>query len=73
MGSTEIYSSAKKLYDIISSVEHILRPISVLFVTLGHKTGLKSRRHVCSSSQQYILWVRIIDFSFMPKITRILR
>ncbi len=27
---------------------------------------------VCSNSQKYIVWVKIIDFSFMPKIIRIL-
>uniref|UniRef100_A0A671NV83 60S ribosomal export protein NMD3 n=1 Tax=Sinocyclocheilus anshuiensis TaxID=1608454 RepID=A0A671NV83_9TELE len=34
--------------------------------------GLKSLGHICSNSQQYIVWVKIIDFSFMPKIIRIL-
>ncbi len=28
--------------------------------------------YICSNSQQYILWVKIIHFSFMPKIIRIL-
>ncbi len=23
--------------------------------------------HICSNSQQYIAWVKIIDFTFMPK------
>ncbi len=27
---------------------------------------------ICSISQQYIVWVKIIDFSFMPKIIRTL-
>ncbi len=39
-------------------------------VTLEHKTSLKSLGYICS--QQYIVWVKIIDFSFMPKIIRIL-
>ncbi len=29
--------------------------------------------HICSNSQQNIVWVKIIDFYFMPKIIRILR
>ncbi len=43
-----------------------------LNVTLDHKTSQKSHGYMCSNSQQYIVWVKIIDFSFMPKITRIL-
>jgi len=34
--------------------------IEVTYVTLDH------------NSQQYIVWVKIIDFSFMPKIITIL-
>ncbi len=30
-------------------------------------------RYICSNRQQYIVWVKIIDFSFMPKIIKILR
>ncbi len=41
-------------------------------VTLEHKTSLKSLGYICSDSQKYIVWVKIIDFSFMPKIIRIL-
>ncbi len=40
----------------------------LLFVTLEHKTSLKSLGYICSNSQQYIVWVRSIDFSFMPNI-----
>ncbi len=43
------------------------------FVTLDHKTCLKSLRHICSNSPKYIVWVKIIDFSFMPKIIRTLK
>ncbi len=39
-------------------------------MTLDHKTSLMSLRHICSNSQQYIVWVKIIDFYFMPKIIR---
>ncbi len=42
------------------------------YVTLDHKTSLKSLEYICSNSQKYMLWVKIIDFSFMPKIIRIL-
>ncbi len=37
--------------------------------TISHK----QHRYICSNSQQYIVWVKIIIFSFMPKIIRILR
>ncbi len=43
-----------------------------LYVTLEHKNSLKSLGYICSNSQIYIVWVKIIDFSFMPKIIRIL-
>jgi len=39
-------------------------------VTLDHKPSLES--HGCICGQLYIVWVKIIDFSFMPKIIRIL-
>ncbi len=42
------------------------------YVTLEHKISLKSLGYICSNSQKYIVWVKIIDFSFMPKIIRIL-
>ncbi len=32
----------------------------------------KSLGYICSNSQKYIVWVKITDFSFMPKIIRIL-
>ncbi len=31
---------------------------------LEHKTSLKSLGYICSNSQQYIVWVKIIHFSF---------
>ncbi len=43
-----------------------------LYVTLEHKTSLKSLDYICSNSQKYIVWVKIIDFPFMPKVFRIL-
>ncbi len=42
-------------------------------MTLDHRTSLKSLGYICSNRQQYIVWVKIINFSFMPKIIRILR
>ncbi len=42
-------------------------------VSLEHKTSVKSLEYICSNSQLYIVWVKIINFSFMPKIIRILR
>ncbi len=39
-------------------------------VTLDHKTSLKSLGHICSNSQKYIVWVKMINFNFMPKIIR---
>ncbi len=43
------------------------------YVSLEHKSSVKTLGYICSNSQQYIIWVKIIDFSFMPKIIRILR
>ncbi len=31
-----------------------------------------SHGYICSNGQKYIAWVTIIDFSFMPKVIRIL-
>ncbi len=48
------------------------RSVWTSYVTLEHKTSLKSLGHICSNSQQYIVWVKILDFTFMPKIIRTL-
>ncbi len=32
-----------------------------IFMTLNHKSSLKSLGYICSNSQQYIVWVKIID------------
>ncbi len=46
---------------------------STWYVTLDHTTlSLKSLGYIHSNSQNCIVWVKIIDFSFMPKIIRIL-
>ncbi len=39
---------------------------------LDHETSLKSLGHICSNSQKYIVWVKIINFYFMPQIIKIL-
>ncbi len=43
-----------------------------IYETLDHKTSLKSLGCICSNSQKYIVWVKMIDFAFMPKIIRTL-
>ncbi len=53
---------------------HLVNINNIIFtkyVTLDHKTSLKSIGYICSNSQKYIVWVKIIYFSFMPKIIRI--
>ncbi len=47
--------------------------IYFIYVTLDHKTSLKSLEYICSNSQKYIVCVKIIIVYFMPKIIRILR
>ncbi len=42
------------------------------YMTIEHKGSLKSLGYIYSNSQQYIVWVKIIDFSFMTKIIRTL-
>ncbi len=42
------------------------------YVTLEHKSSHKQHRYKYSNRQQYIVLVKIINFSFMPKIIRIL-
>ncbi len=44
----------------------------ILYVTLDHKTSRKSLRYICSNSQKYTVWVKILHFYFMQKIIRIL-
>ncbi len=46
--------------------------LCIIYVTLDHKTSLKSLGYICSDSQTYIVWVKKIDFSFMPKTIRTL-
>ncbi len=44
-----------------------------IYVTLEHKSSHKQHRYICRNSQQYIVWVKITHFYFMPEIIRILR
>ncbi len=37
------------------------------YVILDHKTSFKSLGYICSNSQKYIVWVKIIDFYFFQK------
>ncbi len=41
-------------------------------IICDHKTSLKSLGYIFSNSQKYILWLKMIDFYFMPKLIRIL-
>jgi len=52
---------------------HNFCQMSYKYVSLEHLSSLKSLGYICSNSQQYIVWVKIIDFSLMPKIISILR
>ncbi len=62
-------SEINQLFDDIL----IIWPAPVyIYVTLEHKSSLKSLGYIYSNSQKYIVWVKITDFSFMPKIIRIL-
>ncbi len=46
--------------------------IQYRYVTLEHKSSLKSLGYIYSNSQKYIACVKIIHVSFMPKIIRTL-
>ncbi len=46
--------------------------VYILYVYMDHKPSLKLLGYICNNSQKYIVWVKIIDFYFMPKIIRIL-
>ncbi len=42
-----------------------------IYMTLDHKTSHKYNGYIFSNSQKYIVWVKIMNFSLMPKIIRI--
>ncbi len=46
--------------------------LNLLYVTLDHKTRHKSLGYICTNSQKYILWVKMIDFSFMPQLKKLM-
>ncbi len=60
------------LHCILPGTLHYIIHFKYLYLTLDNKTNLKSLRYICSNSQKYTAWVKIIDFSFMPKIIRTL-
>ncbi len=53
-------------------IKNTIKTVILWNVTLDHKTSHKSHEYICSSSQKYTVWVKIIHFSFMPKIIRTL-
>ncbi len=53
------------LSDTVTNYYHLYFNSSYTYVTLDHKTSLKSLGYICSKSQKYIVWVKIIDFSFI--------
>ncbi len=66
------YCRAKNLINnlseqLIISYIPLSIPLSLSLYIYIYKT-----RYICSNSQKYIVWVKIINFSFMPKIIRIL-
>ncbi len=60
------------LYIYIYSFIRRCYPEWLTNVTLEHKISFKSLGCITSKSQQYIVWVKMIDFSFMTKMIRIL-
>ncbi len=56
--------------DIFINFYHRIR--QKIYVTMEHKSSLKSLRMFVEIAKKYILWVKMIDLSFMPKIVRIL-
>ncbi len=62
-------------YFVMPGLQWHMCHINIVFtyVSLEHKSSHKQHWYICSNSQQYIAWVKMIDFSLMPKIIRILR
>ncbi len=44
------------------NVSLLFRYFDILDITLDHKTSLKSLGYICSKSQKYIVWVKMINF-----------
>ncbi len=55
------------LYTKYNAENNALWTIYDTCVTLEHKSSLRSQGYICSSSQQYIVVVKIINFCFMLK------
>ncbi len=47
--------------------DSILQKQYIKYVTLDHKTSLKSLGYICSNSQKYIAWVNIHRYFFYTK------
>ncbi len=57
-----------------SKVYLIKWPVSVcIYIYVSHKSSHKQHSYICSNIQQYIVWLKMIHFYFMPKIIMILR
>ncbi len=57
----------------LQSYAEMISELIILMNIMEHKSSHKQHRYICSNSQQYIAWVKIINFSFMPKMIRTLR
>ncbi len=62
-------SFQKEINHIINEGFMTFKPI---FVTLEHKTSHKTLGYIFVAIAKNTLWVKIIHFSFMPKIIRTL-
>ncbi len=64
-------------HSIVYSAIHVLNNVLFYLYMPNHMDmcdpgDLNQSGYICSNRQKYIAWVKIIDFSFMPKIIRIL-
>ncbi len=57
----------------LSMKEDTCCSISAVYMCSWSTDAVISSRCICSNSQQYSVWVKIIDFYYMPKIIRTLR
>ncbi len=69
----EQHADERSLFSVTLCIELVLSMIFYIYVTLEHKSSLKSLGYIYSNSQKYIVWVKIINCSCMPKIISILR
>ncbi len=54
----------KPLYILLYMTKFWLKVNMTIIVTLEYKTSLTSLGYICSNSQKYIVWVKIIIFYF---------